>query len=888
MVDYQTSIPSRSVPPQNVEAEELILGGILFDPKAIGRIADILTAEVFYLKAHGEIYQAALSLHRQGKPTDILTVSAWLEDHHQLETVGGLGRLAQLLERTVSAANIDRYAVIILDKYLRRQLISAGNDIIDLGHDTATDLEDVFNESEKKIFNLTQKRPQEGLVPISEPLTSAFREIELLQQKILLPGIPSGFYDLDAYTSGFQRSDLIIIAGRPSMGKCLAANSEIVLDNGSLATIEEIYHHRQGRILTLQDNWKFVLTEPSDFIDDGVKPVFRLTTKLGRTIETTITHPFLTIQGWQNLSELKPGDKIAVPRQINVFGTETIPDYQIKLLAYLIGDGCLTNTSPQFTNSNLYLQKDFIQASTKFSEVKVLLETSQGTIKPTFYVTSDLDFMAIDPNQLTAYEITALSENNKNLVTLWLDKLGLWRGKSHERIIPSIIFRLNSKSIALFINRLFATDGWATVLKSGQSQISYATISEKLARQIQHLLLRFGIIATLKKRSIKYKENPEKAWQLDITDAKSMKIFIETIGILGKEKQLKKIQISLKNKKKQTNQDLIPREIWQDIEKIKGDETWESFGNQAGIKGYNNLHVGKRGLSRLRLFQLGLALDSLHLQHLANSEIYWDEIVTIEFIGHKQVYDLTIAKTHNFVANDICVHNTSFALNIAHNIAKNNNFVVIFSLEMSKEQLAMRLLASEAKLESNRLRGGRVSQEDMEKLVMALGMLSDLPVYIDDTANASVSQMRSQLRRLQSEKKAEIGLVLLDYLQLMEGSGSDNRVQELSRITRNLKGLAREVNAPVIALSQLSRAVEARTNKRPMMSDLRESGSIEQDADLILMLYRDEYYNPDSHDRGIAEVNIAKHRNGPTGIVKMLFQPEYTKFLNLQQSQSMY
>ena len=205
---------------------------------------------------------------------------------------------------------------------------------------------------------------------------------------------------------------------------------------------------------------------------------------------------------------------------------------------------------------------------------------------------------------------------------------------------------------------------------------------------------------------------------------------------------------------------------------------------------------------------------------------------------------------------------------------------------MSKEQLAQRLLSSEARIESNRLRSGRLGQNELEPLIVAVGNLSELPIYIDDTANLTVMQMRSQLRRLQAEKKQQLGLVLLDYLQLMEGSKSDNRVQELSRITRALKGLARELNLPVIALSQLSRGVEQRTNKRPMLSDLRESGSIEQDADLVIMLYREEYYQPDTPDRGIAEVIIAKHRNGPTGTVKLLFKPELTKFLNMERGQN--
>ena len=638
---------SNSLPPQNVEAEESILGGILLDPEAIGRVADLLRPEAFYINAHKDIYKAALALHNQGKPTDLMSVTTWLYDRELLEKVGGQSKLAQLVDRTVSAVNIDRYAVLVMDKYLRRQLIQAGNEIVQLGYETSIELETVLDQAEQKIFSLTQKRPQQGLTPISETLVQTFQEIETRNQDLAIPGLPSNFYDLDAMTGGFQRSDLIIVAGRPSMGK------------------------------------------------------------------------------------------------------------------------------------------------------------------------------------------------------------------------------------------------------------------------------------------------------------------------------------------------------------------------------------------------------------------------------------------------------TSFALGIARNIAEKLP-VAIFSLEMSKEQLAQRLLASEAGIESNYLRTGRISQNQWEPLSHALGTLSELPIYIDDTANQTVMQMRSQVRRLQAEQGGKLGLVLIDYLQLMEGSGSENRVQELSRITRSLKGLARELSVPVIALSQLSRSVEARTNKRPMMSDLRESGclsgdslvtladsgvqvpirdlvgksgftvwalneatmkleravvsnafstgvkpifrlktclgrtiratgnhkfltihgwrrldelaegsdialprclpslsvewmsnaelalfghligdgctlprhvmyrtreedlahtvasrgvevfvksneiyplansdiywdevvsieaegetevydltvprlhnfiannivvhnSIEQDADLIIMLYRDEYYSPDTPDRGIAEIIITKHRNGPTGTVRLLFKSELTTFLNLANKQT--
>ncbi|MBW4484697.1 MAG: replicative DNA helicase [Tildeniella torsiva UHER 1998/13D] len=434
---------SDRLPPQNIEAEEAILGGILLDPEALSRVMEILTPDAFYIGAHRDIYKGALALHAKGQPADLMTIAVWLKDNGKLEQVGGQTRLAQLVDRTVSAANIDQYATLVMDKYTRRLLIQTGGEISQLGYDTTLPIENVMDQSEQRLFGITQSRPQGGLTSTSDILIETFSEIEQRSLGVVLPGIPCGFYDLDAMTQGFQRSDLIIAAARPSMGK------------------------------------------------------------------------------------------------------------------------------------------------------------------------------------------------------------------------------------------------------------------------------------------------------------------------------------------------------------------------------------------------------------------------------------------------------TSFVLNIARNIAALQKLpVAIYSLEMSKVQLVYRLLSSEVEMESSRLRTGRIAQNEWEKLGHAISILSQMPIFIDDTPSISVTEIRSRCRRLQAEQGGALGLILIDYLQLMEGGG-DNRVQELSKMTRSLKGLARELNVPIIALSQLSRGVESRTNKRPMMSDLRESGAIEQDADLIMMLYREEYYDPDTPDRGIAEIIITKHRNGPTGTIKLLFEPQFTRFRNL-------
>lgn len=227
---------------------------------------------------------------------------------------------------------------------------------------------------------------------------------------------------------------------------------------------------------------------------------------------------------------------------------------------------------------------------------------------------------------------------------------------------------------------------------------------------------------------------------------------------------------------------------------------------------------------------------------------------------------------------------TSFVLNIAQYAALRANVpTAIFSLEMSKDQLVQRMLSSESNVELQKIRTGELTEEEWIKLVEAAGPLSQAPIYIDDTPGISVMEMRSKARRLKMEKG--LGLIVIDYLQLMSGRGrAENRQQEISEISRSLKALARELSVPVITLSQLSRAPEARTDHRPMLSDLRESGAIEQDADVVMFLYRDEYYNPDTEKKNIAELIIAKQRNGPTGTVELVWLGQFTKFVNYERT----
>jgi len=261
------------------------------------------------------------------------------------------------------------------------------------------------------------------------------------------------------------------------------------------------------------------------------------------------------------------------------------------------------------------------------------------------------------------------------------------------------------------------------------------------------------------------------------------------------------------------------------------------------------------------------------------------ELVTGVPTGFGKIDEITSGLQNSdliIIAGRPSMGKTAFALNIAEHVALEENIAVaIFSLEMAKEQLAMRMFSSIAKVNSQKLRRGFVGETDWPKLTTAAGRLSEAPIFIDDTPAITVLEMKAKARRLKADKG--LGLVILDYLQLMRSGGSkDSREQEISEISRSLKALAKELAVPVIALSQLNRKVEDRTNRRPQMADLRESGAIEQDADVIAFIYRDEVYNKseDNTERGFAEIIIGKQRNGPTGTVKLVFQEQFTRFEN--------
>jgi replicative DNA helicase len=928
------------LPPHSVEAEQSLLGGLMLDHRAWDQIADVVSADDLYRADHRLIFAAVATLVERSQPPDAVTVSEYLQRLGQLEAAGGNDYLARLTQDTPSAANIRAYARIVRDHALLRRLIEIGGDIAASAHATeGLTAAEIVDRAEQRVFEIAERgqRTGAGFVSLKQILPKTIDRLDFLSHNTSeITGVSTGFTEMDKLTAGLQRGELVIIAGRPSMGKCVVSGSRILdPETGALQTIDDRVRERRGRVVSLDVCGRLRPAQASEFVDDGVKPVFELRTALGRRVLVTAPHPFLTPAGWQPLASLRVGMHVAVPRALPFFGKQPLADSLVKLVAYFLTDGGLTQGVPKFTNSKPRVLRDFNEAVQHFPGMRCV-ETSPGAPVPTVRVVRSFEAIARARRTFSEHLRSFLSErglsltalarsvgvttsavhhwasgtsapaaallprltsvgfgvssatsaisihkNGDNPVKQWLVELDLWGKSAHTKFVPAAIFELPREKVALFLNRAFTCDGSIYVQNGDQIGISYSTVSEQLARDMQHLLLRLGIVAKLRDRRVPYRGTRRTAYELRIVRQEDIARFVREIGIFGKERAAAKALRASLAKRPKVNLDVVPAEVWSLIGRKKGERSWADIGRALGLGEGMNLHVGRRGISRPRLQRIADFLGDAELANLATSDIYWDRIESITHVGERQVYDLTVPEHHNFIADDIVVHNTTLAINIAENAALGHRVpAAIFSMEMSAEQISFRMLSSIGRIAQTRLRNGKLLDEDWPRVDSAVSMMSDAPIFIDDSGALTPTEVRARARRLKREHG--LGLIVVDYLQLMQVQGTvENRATEISEISRSLKALAKELQVPVIALSQLNRSVEQRQDKRPVMSDLRESGALEQDADVIMFIYREEVYERDTPRKGIADIIIAKQRNGPVGDFRLTFLGEFTRFENL-------
>jgi replicative DNA helicase len=872
--------PAGTAPPHSIEAEQSVLGAMLLSDRTHYAfvIEEGLKVDDFYRERHREVYESMLALFTAGDSIDVLTVTEHLRSRGRLDAAGGQAEIDALTASVPAVGNLRQYAQIVRDRALLRRLLTASYEIQAHVHGHEAPPRELVEWAERAVLEVAHDDRQKDFRQVGEVLHAEVRKWqELSAEGRSLTGTPSGFADLDAITGGFQPGNLIIIAARPSMGKCLKG-SALVYDpmTGARRRIDEVVALIEGgeevHIASVGPDLKLRATRATAALRNGVRPLYRLTTRLGRRIEATANHPLLTIKGWRRLDELAPRARIAVPRRLpRPEYEQTMPDHEIVMLAALIADGSVTGDTPSFSYG---------------PDSPVLDEVKEAAAAFGTRLTSPTRGYG------TAYISAGLGAKS-NPVRELCERHGLWGLRSAEKFVPDAVFGLDEGRIERFLAVLYACDGHAYA-SDRLHQIGYSTISERLAFDVQHLLLRLGIVSRIRTLRREVYEGTDKvAREVLITGQEGLETFCSRVRVCGKSAQLARVVAGLRRVRPGTNVDTVPSGVWDAVLEAKGARSWADVSVATNRPRNHNWHVGVRGLSRSLIGELAQVTDDEGLAAVATSDLWWDEVASIEPIGKQETFDITVPGDHNFVADDVVVHNSALVTNMAENVALNKDHrrpVALFSLEMSEAELAQRFIASQASIKGDDLRKGRLRDEAKWKRVLrTAGEYDSAPLYVDDSSDIGIMDVRAKARRLHQQAQAEhggLGLVIVDYLQLMRAdSRIENRVQQVGEMSRGLKILARELNVPVIALSQLSRGVESRTDKRPMLSDLRESGQIEQDADLVMFIYRDEYYFPETTDKpGEAELIIAKHRNGGLGDVPLTFQNEYPRFLGLQRA----
>lgn len=861
--------------PTNVEAEEAILGGILIDPEAISRIAELLRPEFFAITAHQVIYRSALGLFLQGEPTDLMTVTTWLTDRNQLEQVGGLTKLAQLVDRTVSAVNIDQYAALVEDKYQRRKLIEAGNNIVQLGYETSVPLETVLDRAEQQIFGITQERPQQDLVSIGETLNQTFQDLENRNEGLTLPGIPCGFYDLDAMTGGFQRSDLIIVAARPAMGKTafctniahhIAAGGQKLpvamfsLEMSKEQLVQRILSSeakiesnrlRSGRIS--QNEWEPIsaaigsLSELPLFIDDTPNITVmeirskarRLQAEQGGTLGLILLDYLQLMEGSsdnrvQELSRITRSLK-GLARELNVpiialsqlsRGVEARTNKR-PMMSDLRESGCLSGDSlVTLADSGLEVPiRDLVGKSgfavwglnsdTLKQEKAIVTNAFCTGVKPVWEMTTSLG------NSIKA------TGNHKFFASDgWqrLDELKIGDRIAIPRSIPCTEVQTMGNAELALLGHLIG-DGCTLPRHS----IQYTTRELDLAELVAHLATEiFGdsLNPRIKRERDWYQVYLPASYHLAPNIKNPITKWLEQLEVFGLRSHEKFIP-SLVFTQPQESIALFLRHLWATdgcIKPTKGKKClypaiYYASSSEKLARGVRSLLLRLNINAAVRVIsqgEKGRTQYQVWLGGKSDLEIFANVIGAVGNYKKSSLEDVKV-----YLNNSEC--------------GKTNRDLIPNELWRTQVNLAQKRL-------------GLTVKQMQDCLGMRYSATTD---YKCDIGRERTHQLGNILDAEEIGKLA-VSDIYWDKVKKIDFCGEE-MVYDIT--VENLKSFATQ--------------------------GLYAHNSIEQDADLVIMLYRDEYYNPDSPDRGIAEVIITKHRNGPTGIIKLLFDAQFTSFRNL-------
>jgi len=815
------------VPPHNLEAEESLLGAMLLSGDAIAAAVNIhLGADDFYKPVHGHIYDAICSLYAQGEPVDPVTVAEALRRADLHDMVGGLPALLSLEARTPATSSASRYARIVEDHALLRRLIGVAGEIAEVGYDLPDDVAMAIDRAEAMVYEVAQKRVTDSMVGIGPLLEQSLDHIEALYERgEEITGIPTGYTDLDQILAGLQPSNLVIVGARPAMGKALALDTPIATPNG-WTTMDEI--------------------ELGSQVYD----------EQGQPCRVTYVSPIFVDHDCYEIV-FDDGSKVVADAEHQWFAYDFPAWKSHRALTDRLAKGACKYPTLARDQSDRKLHPRVVTTQQMHDEgVRYAKEN-----RPNWYLPlaapiecDDAD-LPVDPYVLGCW----LGDGSTSSAVMWIgdDDVHHFTEEFAAAGYP-LVRRPSNGPFCYSVSPVEGTGKWQ----------GYRGPLRVLTRELQQVGLLGGHAKHIPDAYLRASGKQRLALLQGLLD---------TDGTVDRDTGC--VTLMLAN--------------WRLLDQAR--ELVCSLGHKAGP-----VHEKKIPLPDSRqalawrfswtpldpVFRLPRKANLLaRKQQRRNGKNTRRHVTDIRPVASVSVRCIAVdSPNHLYLAGRsmIPTHNTSMALGMASHAAMHaHRPVLVFSLEMSHLELTQRLLCAEARVDASRLRTGRLQEPDWPKISHAVGRLGEANIFIDDNPHLTIMEIRAKARRLKS-RLGDLGLIVVDYLQLMTGRpDAENRQVEVSEISRGLKILARELECPVIGLSQLSRQLETRADKRPMLADLRESGSLEQDADVVLFIYRDEVYNPESADRGSAEIIVAKHRNGPTGSVQLAFVDRYTLFANM-------
>ncbi|WP_239455472.1 replicative DNA helicase [Nocardioides gilvus] len=794
---------------------------MLLSKDAIADVSEVLRGTDFYRPAHEMIHDAIIDLFGRSEPADAVTVTAELQRRGELSKIGGAPYLHTLAANVPIAANAGYYAEIVREKAILRRLVEAGTKIVQIGYAGEGQVDAVVDQAQAEVYKITEKRAKEDYAPLSDIMDGVLDEIEAIGNREQgVYGVPTGFQDFDDLTNGLHSGQMIIVAARPAMGKALALDTPLPTPTGWTTMGEVAVGHElfdaQGRVTRV--------VAATDVMHE--RPCYEVTFSDGSVIVADAEHQWLTETRAARKS------KWAADHQYN-----RARNQQIHSAVVTTEEIARTQRIGQEGRANHAV----LNAGP--------LEGSAGSLP-------------IDPYVLGAWlgdghsaggRITSETPEIPMLIEGRGYECRSHGGLNYGILVPKVVAPQKGTcpscgerlSGAYLCRDCQASHGSFTALLRSLGVLNNKHIPSPYLRASE--AARRDLLAGLMDTDGTVVKGVGSC-QFAVTSERLANDVYELIVSLGYRCGRTTKQVAGRSEASSTCH-ILNFSTTDDVFLLERKRLLHKEERPS-----STIHIGRRYITQVR------PVESVPVR-----------CVQVDNEDHLYLAGRSMIPTHNStLALDFCR-----AASIQNGMAS-----VFFSLEMTRSEIVMRLLSAEAKVALNHIRTGQLTEDDWDRLARKMGEVSSAPMYIDDSPNMTMMEIRAKARRL--KQKHDLRLIVIDYLQLMSsGKKVESRQLEVSEFSRQIKLLAKELELPIIALSQLNRGPEQRSDKRPMMSDLRESGSIEQDADMVILLHREDVYEKESSRPGEADLIVAKHRNGATRDITVAFQGHYSRFVDM-------